>query len=351
MSILKKSLCVALATAVLFSATACQFSNGNNSSSSSSAVNDGRTVAQPVNDENSTRIIKALREKYKYSQDKVDEIKNIATGVTKPEGSVDVVVSTSAGDVELRLFPEIAPKAVENFITKAKNGEYDNTIFHRVIKDFMIQGGDPEGTGMGGESIWGGYFEDEFSFPYYNFAGALSMANAGQNTNGSQFFIVQAKTDNLNYTFFPENVPETSESSGESSKSSTAQKELNFDRLEEWMLAMNFYEEFNKRQAIIYKDIQAGKPQEEIDALVLKLTEELTAIQEATLSQEMIERYLPVVEYYYTVGGTPHLDNMHTVFGYVINGMDIVDKIANVETDDSDKPKEDVTVKSITVKE
>ncbi len=89
--------------------------------------------------------------------------------------------------------PEVAPKAVENFVTHAKNGYYDGLIFHRVIKDFMIQGGDPTGTGMGGESIWGKNFEDEFSLDARNYYGALSMANAGPNTNGSQFFVVQAK--------------------------------------------------------------------------------------------------------------------------------------------------------------
>ena len=78
-----------------------------------------------------------------------------------------------------------------SFVTHAENGYYDGIIFHRVIQDFMIQGGDPTGTGMGGESIYGGSFEDEFSMELFNLRGALSMANAGPNTNGSQFFIVQ----------------------------------------------------------------------------------------------------------------------------------------------------------------
>lgn len=103
------------------------------------------------------------------------------------------VIKTSKGDIFVRLFPEHAPKAVENFKTHAKNGYYDGLIFHRVINDFMIQGGDPTGSGMGGESIWGKSFEDEFTPELHNLRGALSMANAGPNTNGSQFFIVQAK--------------------------------------------------------------------------------------------------------------------------------------------------------------
>ncbi|GEO74230.1 peptidyl-prolyl cis-trans isomerase [Levilactobacillus namurensis DSM 19117] len=102
-----------------------------------------------------------------------------------------VTLETSMGSIQLQLFPEQAPKTVENFVTHAKAGYYDGLTFHRVIPNFMIQGGDPTGTGMGGESIWGHPFEDEFSPELYNLRGALSMANAGPNTNGSQFFIVQ----------------------------------------------------------------------------------------------------------------------------------------------------------------
>lgn len=100
---------------------------------------------------------------------------------------------TNRGDMSFELFPQYAPKAVENFTLHAKEGYYDGLIFHRVIKDFMIQGGDPTGTGMSGESIWGKPFEDEFSVDARNYYGSLSMANSGPNTNGSQFFIVQAK--------------------------------------------------------------------------------------------------------------------------------------------------------------
>ena len=100
-------------------------------------------------------------------------------------------IKTNHGDLRIKLFPEQAPKTVANFIALSKDGYYDGVIFHRIIKDFMIQGGDPTGTGMGGESIYGESFEDEFSEELYNIRGALSMANAGPNTNGSQFFIVQ----------------------------------------------------------------------------------------------------------------------------------------------------------------
>ena len=110
------------------------------------------------------------------------------------ENQLQAVIKTNMGDITVRLFPEYAPKTVENFITHAKNGYYNGIIFHRVIKDFMIQGGDPTGTGMGGESIWGNSFEDECCVELRNYCGALSMANAGPNTNGSQFFIVQASS-------------------------------------------------------------------------------------------------------------------------------------------------------------
>lgn len=110
----------------------------------------------------------------------------------KPENNEEIaIIKTNYGDIKLRLFPEVAPKAVENFTTHARDGYYDGISFHRIIKDFMIQGGDPDGTGRGGQSIWGRPFEDEFSMEYRNIKGALSMANAGPKTNGSQFFIVQ----------------------------------------------------------------------------------------------------------------------------------------------------------------
>ena len=101
------------------------------------------------------------------------------------------VISTNYGDITVQLFPEQAPKTVENFVTLARRGYYDGVNFHRVIADFMIQGGDPTGTGAGGESAFGEPFVDEFSKKLFNLRGALSMANAGPNTNGSQFFIVQ----------------------------------------------------------------------------------------------------------------------------------------------------------------
>lgn len=108
------------------------------------------------------------------------------------EGPV-ATFKTNKGDFAIKLFPKQAPKTVENFLGLVAKNYYDGIIFHRVIKDFMIQGGDPTGTGMGGQSLWGAPFEDEFSNELFNIRGALSMANAGPATNGSQFFIVQSQ--------------------------------------------------------------------------------------------------------------------------------------------------------------
>lgn len=187
------------------------------------------------------------------------------------EGDTLAVIETSLGDVTVKLFPEQAPKAVENFTTHAEEGYYDGLIFHRVINGFMIQGGDPNGDGTGGESIWGDAFEDEFSNQLYNFNGALSMANSGADTNGSQFFIVQQQ-DGSQYT--PENMSQYSTD---------------------------------------YADNVIAKYQE--------------------------------------VGGTPWLDNVHTVFGQVVDGMDVVNYIASVRVDENDKPLEDVVIETITVRE
>ncbi len=100
------------------------------------------------------------------------------------------ILETSMGEIHIKLFPNECPKTIENFITHARNGYYNNLIFHRVIKGFMVQTGDPTGDGTGGESIWGGEFEDEFSPNLkHDMPFTVSMANAGPNTNGSQFFI------------------------------------------------------------------------------------------------------------------------------------------------------------------
>lgn len=195
--------------------------------------------------------------------------------VTYPQLTTEVLenerlveMQTNMGSIKIKLFPEQAPKTVENFVKHSQDGYYDGLIFHRVINGFMIQGGDPSGNGTGGQSIYGAPFEDEFSKQLFNFRGALSMANAGPNTNGSQFFIVQ----------------------------SVAVDPRMKGQLE-----------------------QAGYPEE-------------------------------VVNTYMENGGTPHLDFRHSVFGQVIEGMDVVDKIAEVKTDMQDRPAQaDVVIEKINV--
>ena len=184
------------------------------------------------------------------------------------ESKVTALIKTNRGNITVALFPEKAPKTVKNFIELSKKGYYDGVIFHRVIPDFMVQGGDPTGTGMGGESIYGAKFEDEFSKDLFNLRGALSMANAGPNTNGSQFFIVQNQ-----------NVPANM-----------------VDQLE-----------------------GAGFPEEVIEA--------------------------------YKNGGTPWLDFRHTVFGHVIEGMDVVDEMSSVKRDSQDRPQYDITIDGIEITE
>ncbi|PYZ95247.1 peptidylprolyl isomerase [Salipaludibacillus keqinensis] len=187
------------------------------------------------------------------------------------EDEREAIISTNMGDIHIKLFPEVAPKAVENFLTLAEEGYYEEVIFHRVIENFMIQGGDPTGTGSGGESAFGGSFEDEFDTSVAHFQGALSMANSGPNTNGSQFFIVHADSEGLNEEAF-----------------------------------------------------------------------EGMASQGMTFPEETVEKYLEV-------GGTPHLDFGHTVFGHVIGGMDVVNEIATVETEPVDRPVDEVYIESVEV--
>jgi len=129
----------------------------------------------------------------KLGNELIDASKQIKKDLEK-----EAVLRTTAGDIAIRLYGDECPKTVENFLTHAKNGYYDGIIFHRVIKGFMLQTGDPKGDGTGGESIWGGEFEDEFVDKLkHNLPYTVSMANAGPNTNGSQFFITVAATPHL----------------------------------------------------------------------------------------------------------------------------------------------------------
>lgn len=255
---MKKFLYFALASSLLLAA--CSSKTDTTASSSEASSTSTETTASG-----------------KYAKDLAYAINNpnanfpqLSTDIADNEAAVKI--KTSAGDITIKLFPEEAPLAVENFLTHAKEGYYNGIIFHRVINGFMIQGGDPDGKGTGGQSIWSGKddsidagngFKNEISAFLYNIRGALAMANAGADTNGSQFFINQNPAD----------------ASGQLSSGKTPGK--------------------------------------------------------------IIEAYKN--------GGNPSLDGGYTVFGQVIEGMDVVDKIASSETDASDKPTSDITINSIEI--
>jgi len=213
-------------------------------------------------------------------------------------GDTIAILHTNMGDITIRFFPEETPKAYENFVTHARNGYYDGVIFHRVIENFMIQGGDPEGTGMGGESIWGEGFGAEFSRDLRHFRGALSMAQSAMpNSIGSQFFIVR----NQNYEqFTPPQVMGT------------------------------FQHARDNQDEFIDTDPEGNRV----------YMHELVPLDKILA----YERY----------GGTPHLDLVfnqggHTVFGQVIRGMEVVDAIAEVEVGANDRPVSEVIIERVTV--
>ena len=228
------------------------------------------------------------------------------------------VMHTNMGDITIRLFPEVAPKTVENFVTLAKKGYYNGLIFHRVIKDFMIQGGDPTGTGAGGESIYGAKFEDECSRELHNFRGALSMANAGPNTNGSQFFIVQ---------------------NGEAPTKD----------VEALAVQVACYELLNDAKRRVQMMQEALEDAPKIQAYIDEVNTRLNDYQSTGLPEDVKEYAAAIAEKYAEVGGTFHLDFAHTVFGQVIDGMKVVDDIANVRTARGDRPLHDVTIDSIDI--
>ncbi len=230
------------------------------------------------------------------------------------EGEEIAILHTSMGDIYVRLFPEAAPKAVKNFVTLAKNNYYDGLIFHRVIENFMIQGGDPKGNGTGGESCYGAPFEDEFDSRLHNLYGALAMANNGTDTNGSQFFINQKDADafGTRETYTPEFQEGYAKELYEGYLTNYTKEELA-------TYGINGWEDF-VNETYVYDWI----PEETWDA-------------------------------YLKHGGNLHLDGAfrrsggHTVFGQVFLGMNVVESIAAVEVDESDKPKTAVVINDVEI--
>lgn len=223
-----------------------------------------------------------------------DDGKPIGYQLEKPASGEDVaVLTTSMGTMKLRLFPEAAPKTVENFKGLIQKGYYNDLTFHRVMKDFMIQGGDPNGDGTGGASIWNKPFEDEFNDNLLNLRGSVAMANSGKDTNGSQFFINQAGPE----------------------------KFAGWDYYEQ---AFEMYKKYP-------------------DEFIEKYKYPWVNMDKAT------QKYKDI---YLENGGNPGLDGAyniiglgHTVFAQVYEGLDVLDKIASVTTDSTtNKPLKDVTI-------
>lgn len=233
-----------------------------------------------------------------------DSDKPVGYQLDKPEKGEEIaVMTTNLGVIKLRLFPNAAPKAVENFKGLIQKGYYNGLTFHRVIKDFMIQGGDPNGDGTGGESVWGKPFEDEFNKNLLNIRGSASMANSGPSTNGSQFFINQA---------------------GKST-------------FQGWDYYQQYYQQYKSAYDQYYQQYKDQFIQQYGSFI------DMTKVTDA------------VKKLYTENGGNPTLDGAysminrgHTVFAQVIEGMDVVDKIAAVSTDSTtNKPKTAVTITKI----
>ena len=256
------------------------------------------------------------------------------TNQSKMEKETKLKIETTAGDIVVKLYNE-TPKHRDNFIKLAKAGTYDGTLFHRVIKDFMIQAGDPQsknapkgkslGTGDVGYTI-----PAEFVYPkYFHKRGALSAARQGDNVNpekassGCQFYIVTGKVYN-------------------DSSLANMQEQINHMRLQ------NVFNELARKHM---KEIYKMRRENDQEGL-MKLQDELIEQAEAQMAGKPRFEFTPEQrQAYTTVGGTPHLDGEYTVFGEVLEGMDVVDKIQRVKTDRNDRPEENVVINKVTVLE
>lgn len=243
-----------------------------------------------------------------------------------------VKIETSAGNIKVKLYNE-TPKHRDNFIKLAKEGHYEGTLFHRVIKDFMIQAGDPESKNapkgkMLGAGDVGYTIPAEFVYPkYFHKKGALSAARQGDNVNpkkessGCQFYIVTGKVYN-------------------DSTLLNMERHINDSRVESIFNGLA-----QKHMKEIYKMRKANDENglyELQEKLIAQAQEEAAKLPEFRFTPEQVKAYT-------TVGGTPHLDNEYTVFGEVVEGLDVVDKIQQVKTDRSDRPEEDVKIIKVEV--
>ena len=241
-------------------------------------------------------------------------------------------IETSMGDIKVKLYNE-TPKHRDNFIKLAKDGTYNGTLFHRVIKDFMVQAGDPESKNapkgkMLGSGDVGYTVPAEFVYPkYFHKKGALSAARQGDEVNpkkessGCQFYIVTGKVFN-------------------DSTLLNMEQQKNQNKVTEAFTALA-----QKHMKEIYK-MRKANDQDGLYAL----QDTLFIQAEAEAAKQPDFHFTPEqIKAYTTVGGTPHLDGEYTVFGEVVEGMDIVDKIQQVKTDRSDRPEEDVKIINVSV--
>ncbi len=286
MQFIKKMTAGVLAFAVAFAVSGCGTSGSSSSQQTSSAVSKAAQASSAA----ATSI-------------RPDDGLKLGYQLEKPAAGEEVaVLQTSMGTIKARLFPKAAPKTVENFKGLIRKGYYNGLIFHRVMKNFMIQGGDPTGTGTGGQSIWGSGFADEFNANLVNLRGSLAMANSGANTNGSQFFINQkGPADSTTWT--------------------------QFDSL------------FNQLKGYD------------------KSTWPQIAQQNYTIldTSKLTDAYKKLYE---KQGGNPSLDGAynafdpprgHSVFGQVYEGLEVVDKIAAVAVNSESKPTKDVKIVKATL--
>ncbi len=304
---MKKIIAFLLCGVMVFSFSACGKDSGGKTSSNASA-GGSLNITMPAPKATTSRTDDAVG--FQLEAPKI--------------GEKVVVLETTIGDIVIRMFPESAPKTVENFITHADNGYYDGLIFHRVMNEFMIQGGDPKGNGTGGESIWGEKFEDEFNANLLNIRGSIAMANSGANTNGSQFFINQRK---------------------KASSKSNFPFESTFKEFTELKENIDYLTDLYNRNVDNAKQNYAT-----LEDYIANFIADFIATDNVL---RMDPRRVPdeVWELYNIYGGNIELDGAwksqggHTVFGQVIIGMNVVDSIAAVDTDSNNKPKTDVVIK------
>ncbi len=240
-------------------------------------------------------------------------------------------VATTAGNIKIHLYDD-TPLHRDNFLKLAKEGYYDGVLFHRVIKDFMVQTGDPESKGAPAGTMLGsggpGYtIPAEIVYPkHYHKYGALAAARTGDEMNperkssGSQFYIVTGKK------FSPQQLSRMEEMS--------VQKQL-----------QSYFMDLQRQHMDTIKQLRLAKDSVGLENLRQELIKETEAnVKPVTMTEEQVRDYT-------TIGGTPHLDGQYTVFGEVLEGMDIVEKIQNAETDGRDRPTEDIKIISIKVEE